>query len=591
MKLLSKKSILPLIQVTIAILFFCASLSAQESRNALLIANGKYSHFSSLSEPIKEAENLRVALEQIGFTVKVVKNASLEEMNDALSNFETTLKKSGGTGFFHYGGHAVQVAGKNYLIPSTAEIPDERRVGTRALNVDEVMNCMVADTNIVILDSCRNNPLPAGSGRSASRGLVLSSVKPKNSIIVYSAEAGCTAQDGVFTPALTKEITRKDVSLQAVLINVRKEVQRLTDGAQTPGEYSQMTDIVYLAGKSGAEKPAVTTQTVGSITAYIATGSLKISSDTAGDIYIDGAHSGTVRAFGTLVLNNLPAGMYSVEIRGEQPASQNVIVKENETAEIRFEAKPEHIATNATEIKNDATSQIIKTEHVTANATEKGIAFTIQRPSDKSYSAGFGPVWIYKFDKDGNELVRAVIFNGGEEKSTRAKKTLNCLFPICEDGEECRFIIEIQPSDGNTNKADCYREEMNIKAKGGSKIDFPSDEQKTKISALFSSGKPEITIEESAAWKNCERTAFIQFFAGNGDFTTSGGTLWIAGHTQKISPGKSVSFNPTSVAEQFNATGKHEFFAEFFYRFPAPKGSGIKYFLVLQSRSNIAKMQ
>ena len=312
MKLLSKKSILPVIKIATAILFFCTSLSAQESRHALLIANGKYSHFSSLSEPIKEAENLRVALEQIGFTVKIVKNASLEEMNDALSDFEATLKESGGTGFFHYGGHAVQVEGKNYLIPSTAEIPDERRVSTRALNVDEVMNSMSADTNIVILDSCRNNPLPAGGGRSASRGLVLSSVKPKNSIIVYSAEAGCTAQDGVFTPVLTKEITRKDVSLQAVLINVRKEVQRLTDGAQTPGEYSQMTDIVYLAGKS-AEKSAVTNQTGGSITAYIATGSLKVSSDTAGDIYIDGESKGTVRAFGTLVLNNLPAGMYSVE--------------------------------------------------------------------------------------------------------------------------------------------------------------------------------------------------------------------------------------------------------------------------------------
>lgn len=569
MKLLSKKSILPVIKVAIAILFFCASLSAQESRNALLIANGKYSHFSSLSEPIKEAENLRVALEQIGFTVKIVKNASLEEMNDALSDFEATLKKLGGTGFFHYGGHAVQVAGKNYLIPSTAEIPDERRVSTRALNVDEVMNSMSADTNIVILDSCRNNPLPSGSGRSASRGLVLSSVKPKNSIIVYSAEAGCTAQDGVFTPVLTKEITRKGVSLQAVLINVRKEVQRLTDGAQTPGEYSQMTDIVYLAGKSNAEKPAVATQTVGGITAYNATGSLKVSSDTAGEIYIDGAHSGTVRAFGTLVLNNLPAGMYSVEIRGEQPASQKVVVKENETAEVYFEPK---------------------TEHVTAKATESGIAFTIQRPSDKSYSAGFGVVMIFKFDKNGNELVRAYVFDGGEEKSARAKKELNCLFPLCEDGEECHFLIDIQPPNGNINKTDCYKEELKIKAKGGSKSDFPSAEQKTKISAFFSSDKPNISVEESAAWKNQKRTIDIIFFAGNGDFATSGETLWIAAHTQNLSPGKTFSFNPDMIAEQFNASGKREFFAELFYRISVPKSKGIRYFFVLQSRSNIAKM-
>ena len=546
--------------------FFITSLSAQESRNALLIANGKYSHFSSLSEPIKEVENLRVALEQIGFSVKIVKNASLEEMSDALSDFEATLKKSGGTGFFHYGGHAVQVEGKNYLIPSTAEIPDERRVSTRALNVDEVMNSMSADTNIVILDSCRNNPLPAGSERSASRGLVLSSIKPKNSIIVYSAEAGCTAQDGVFTPVLTKEITRKDVSLQAVLINVRKEVQRLTNGAQTPGEYSQMTDIVYLAGQS-AERPAVTNQTNGSITAYIATGSLKVSSDTAGDIYIDGESKGTVRAFGTLVLNNLPAGMYSVEIRGEQPSSQKVVVKENETAEVYFEPK---------------------TEHVTAKATESGIAFTIQRPDDESYSAGFGSVMIFKFDKNRNEIIRAVVFDGGEEKSTRAKNTLNCLFPLCEDGEECHFLIEIQPPDGNTNKNDCYKEELKIKAKGG--VALPSSEQATKISAFFSAGKPNISVEESSTWKNQKRTAQIIFFAGNGDFEKSGETFWIATHTQNLSPGKTISFDPNIIFEQFKATGKHEFFAELFYRFSVPKSKGIRYFLVLQSRSNIAQM-
>lgn len=546
--------------------FFITSLSAQESRHALLIANGKYSHFSSLSEPIKEAENLRVALEQIGFSVKIVKNASLEEMNDALSDFEATLKKSGGTGFFHYGGHAVQVEGKNYLIPSTAEIPDERRVSTRALNVDEVMNSMSADTNIVILDSCRNNPLPAGGGRSASRGLVISSVRPKNSIIVYSAEAGCTAQDGVFTPVLTKEITRKDVSLQAMLINVRKEVQRLTDGAQTPGEYSQMTDIVYLAGKS-AEKPVVTNQTNGSITAYIATGSLKVSSDTAGDIYIDGESKGTVRAFGTLVLNNLPAGMYSVEIRGEQPSSQKVVVKENETAEVYFEPK---------------------TEHVTAKATESGIAFTIQRPNDESYSAGFGPVMIFKFDKSGKELARAVVFDGGEEKSTRAKNTLNCLFPLCEDGEECHFLIDIQPPDGNTNKNDCYKEELKIKAKGG--IALPSSEQATKISAFFSAGKPNISVEESSTWKNQKRTINIIFFAGNGDFEKSGETFWIGTHTQNLSPGKTISFDPNIIFEQFKATGKNEFFTELFYRFSVPKSKGIRYFLVLQSRSNIAQM-
>ena len=195
---------------------------------------------------------------------------------------------------------------------------------------------------------------------------------------------------------------------------------------------------------------------------------------------------------------------------------------------------------------------------------------------------------IFKFDKNRNELIRAVVFDGGEEKSARAKNTLNCLFPICEDGEECHFLIDIQPPDGNTNKNDCYKEELKIKAKGG--IALPSSEQATKISAFFSAGKPNISVEESAAWKNQKRTAQIIFFAGNGDFEKSGETFWIGTHTQNLSPGKTISFDPNIISEQFKAMGKHEFFAELFYRFSVPKSKGIRYFLVLQSRSNIAQM-
>ena len=324
-----------LIAFAVAASVLAASVFAEEEKHALLIANGEYTHFSGLSEPVKEAENLRVALEQIGFSVKVVKNASLEIMNDALADFEAVLKKSGGIGFFHYGGHAVQVAGKNYLIPSTADIPDERRVSTRALNVDEVMNSMVADTNIIVLDSCRNNPLPAGSGRSASRGLVISSVRPKNSIIVYSAEAGCTARDGVFTPALTKEITKK-TNLQLVLINVRNEVQRLTNGEQTPGEYSQLAGMVFLAGQD--EQTAIASLFTP------AAGDLLVKSGMAADVYIDGNKVGYVTESNPFLQKNIIVGTYKVELRNKTSSSIKVVyVGKNETAKINFETEQIHV--------------------------------------------------------------------------------------------------------------------------------------------------------------------------------------------------------------------------------------------------------
>ena len=143
----------------------------------------------------------------------------------------------------------MQVNGVNYLIPLKANLDDELSVGYRCVYVDEVMNSLRGDANIVILDSCRNNPFAQSTHRGAgTRGLAAVGIKPRNSIIVYSASEGNTAQDGVFTPILTKRITEKNKTFSDILLTIRKEVQQQTNGKQNPGEYRELVDPIYLAG-------------------------------------------------------------------------------------------------------------------------------------------------------------------------------------------------------------------------------------------------------------------------------------------------------------------------------------------------------
>ena len=254
--------------IYIALSFMLALSCFAETRNALLIANAKYQNFGSLATPINEARDLKKTLETLGFSVTIIENGSLEKMQDAVDSFGAKLAKQGGIGFFHYGGHAVQVNGANYLIPVNADIPDEKRVKTRTLCVDDVTAAMTAETNIIVLDACRNNPLPASSGRSATRGLVLTIDHPKNSIIIYSAQPGNVAQDGVFTPILTKCLLEQK-ELGAILRDVRREVSAKTNGEQKPGEYNELETEVYLAGfmpmqiveKKNSEQHVLTEQT------------------------------------------------------------------------------------------------------------------------------------------------------------------------------------------------------------------------------------------------------------------------------------------------------------------------------------------
>lgn len=224
------------------------------NKTALLIANGHYDNFSSLANPVPEARLMRDALKRLGFDVTMITDASREQMLESLTDFEDAVKSRGGIALFHYGGHAVQVDGRNYLIPSAADIPDESRVRTRAVDAEEVMLTLEnsgSDTNIVILDSCRNNPLPAGAGRSASRGLAVVGREPPNSIIVYSARSGQVAQDGIFTPTLVSFLEMPGLSFSEIVRKTRQTVYNKTNGSQTPGSYDQLFEPVYLAGEGG----------------------------------------------------------------------------------------------------------------------------------------------------------------------------------------------------------------------------------------------------------------------------------------------------------------------------------------------------
>jgi hypothetical protein len=169
----------------------------------LLIASAEYTNFGKLPNPIPDARKLADSLRQIGFQVALVENADREQMLDALGFFEERLKASRDIAFFHYGGHGVQVNGRNYLIPTNADIPDEKRVATRAVELDEVMTALDA------------------SG-SATRGLSVVQAKSKNSIIIYAAEAGSKAQGGLFTPILANAITAPGRSISDVEEGVRE---------------------------------------------------------------------------------------------------------------------------------------------------------------------------------------------------------------------------------------------------------------------------------------------------------------------------------------------------------------------------------
>ena len=235
--------------------------AAAEARVALVIGNSDYgSTFSSLPNPKNDAKLIEKALKGAGFDVQTVIDANQKQMKRALADFGAKLSGLGKdtVGLFYYAGHGVQVNGANYLIPIGAEIQKEADVDIEAVNADGVLQQMEFAgnrMNIIILDACRNNPLP-GTKRSADKGLARMDA-PKGSFLAYSTAPGATAADGKgsnspYSVALAKAIESDRVPLEQLFRNVRVNVMNETGEEQVPWDASSLTGEFYFKRPDGS---------------------------------------------------------------------------------------------------------------------------------------------------------------------------------------------------------------------------------------------------------------------------------------------------------------------------------------------------
>src|SRR3954469_19809372 len=184
----------------LTVLFAAAHSAAAETRLALVIGNGNYgTGIGQLANPPSDARLVTKALQSAGFGVTTVIDADQKMMKRAFAEFGQALADAGkdAVGLFYYAGHGVQVDGINYLIPAGAEIHSQVDVEGEAVDANWVLKQMEFAgnrMNIIILDACRNNPLPVGK-RSLENGLARMDA-PTGSFIAYSTAPGAVALDG-----------------------------------------------------------------------------------------------------------------------------------------------------------------------------------------------------------------------------------------------------------------------------------------------------------------------------------------------------------------------------------------------------------
>lgn len=242
---------------------------ADEGRRiALVIGNGAYQHVSTLPNPTRDARAIGDALEKLRFEVITALDLSLADMTAVIRDFASG-SRSAEIALVFYAGHAVQVDGKNYLLPVAAKIQTPRDLTYEAIPLDMITEELKAGgpkLSMLLLDACRDDPLSerfkarAGRlGRSIETESGLAQTQgAAGMLIAYATAPDQVALDGEglhspFTQALLEWIDQPGLEVGRVFRRVRERVMDLTDGAQVPWVEEAVLGEFYLNGESGGE--------------------------------------------------------------------------------------------------------------------------------------------------------------------------------------------------------------------------------------------------------------------------------------------------------------------------------------------------
>ena len=235
-------------------------IPAREDRVALVIGNSRYAR-GPLRNPDHDAWLVSQALKETGFRVLTYTDLNQKGMKQAIRAFGESLAR-GGVSLFYYSGHGVQIKGLNYLIPLNADIRNEGDVELEAVDVNYVLSEMDAAKsriNIVILDACRDDPLPR-TFRSASVGLAQMNA-PAGTIIAFSTSPGSVASDGtgqygLYTQELVENVKTPGLPVETVFKRTLSGVKQQSGGSQIPWtSYSIEGDFYFIPP---AEPPSTT---------------------------------------------------------------------------------------------------------------------------------------------------------------------------------------------------------------------------------------------------------------------------------------------------------------------------------------------
>ena len=240
-----------------------APANSARQKYAIVIGNQSYSHAPQLPNAWNDALDVADLLAGQGYDVTLLKDASKRDFEGLMQRVLFDVDRDTEV-LFYYAGHGVQIGSENYLIPTDAQLDEINDLPFEAVSLGSLVSIVGARARwqIVILDSCRNNPF-AGLKVQDSLGPDLREIEtgfaslaaPVNSYVVFSTSPGEVALDGAgenspFASAFLQSAALGPVPVTDVFDAVRRKVFVETQGVQVPWDSSTMVEEASIAAVS-----------------------------------------------------------------------------------------------------------------------------------------------------------------------------------------------------------------------------------------------------------------------------------------------------------------------------------------------------
>ena len=143
----------------------------QELRVALVVVNSDYAD-TPLDRALENGRKMRDFLEKHRFDVIYAEDVDKREFVKMIRKFSKTMKPNC-LSLFYYNGHAVQLKGKNFIIPLDVAVETDKELQSKSIPVNTIASLMKKAfnrLNIVIIDAAYPEPL-GSSYQPKKRGL------------------------------------------------------------------------------------------------------------------------------------------------------------------------------------------------------------------------------------------------------------------------------------------------------------------------------------------------------------------------------------------------------------------------------------